>query len=288
MSNLFWFNLLAAIGLAVAGVTIYERRHRIQIPSLLVFFIFATSLPWLGEFLVLGLFDSYAYKPGLYADPWAENLAAHLILNSALWPGIGLAVVAYSLGYGSMVAISLAFVAVEALFKKFGLYEHHWWHFYMTAVAVFIYLVLVKIWFVKMTQTPGRSSRAVIFYFIAFVIIHLPIPLLLLWGKQYYQSSLIENIVHNMVRTSIIFILSYQLVETLLLVLFVCILNKWYWKLVPFVFAFAGQAALAKMGILIFQDHWNLFYTTLLYFIAIAICIYIEKYMLPPPKRRLG
>jgi hypothetical protein len=180
-----------------------------------------------------------------------------------------------------MVLISLAFVGVETLFMKFGLYEHHWWKSYMTAVSVFVYLVLVKIWFVKMTQVRGRSSRAVIFYFVSFVIIHLPIPLLLLLGKQYYNVNLTEN----MVRSSTIFILFYQLVEVLFLVFFVCILSRWYWKLVPFALAFIGQATLANMNILTFQDNWNLFYANLIYTICIAVCILIERYALITPIR---
>jgi hypothetical protein len=35
---------------------------------------------------------------------------------------------------------------VESLFMKFGLYEHHWWEYYMTAGAVLLYLVIAKIW----------------------------------------------------------------------------------------------------------------------------------------------
>jgi len=284
MSNLFWFNCLAVIGLVIAVITIYKKRHITEISTFIVFYIFATSLTWLGEFFVLGLFDSYAYKPGIFTDPWAENLAAHLILNSFFWPGVALLVVAYSLGYGWMLLISLAFVSIEFLFVKYGLYEHHWWKYYMTAVSVFVYLVLVKIWFVKMTQIRGRSSRAVIFYFVAFVIIHLPIPLLLLFGKQYYNAGLVENTV----RSSIIFILVYQLVETFILTFFVCILSKWYWKLVPFSIAFAGQSLLAYRDILIFQDNWNLVYTILIYAICVAACILIEKYVLLPLRQRFG
>lgn len=276
MPNIFWFNCLAAVGLATAAFTMYKRPDVARLSTFIVFYIFATSLTWLGEFIVLGFFDSYAYKPGLFADPWAENLSAHLILNSTLWPGIAVLVVAYSLGSGWMLLISLAFVLVETLFLKMGLYEHHWWKSYMTACSVFIYLVLARIWFAKMTQIRGRSSRATIFYFICLVIIHAPIPLLLLWQKQYYDVGLADNLI----RSSTIFILSYQMVEALFLVFFVCILSKWYWKLVPFLIAFGGQAALAAGNILIFQDNWNLLYTTLLYFIAVAICIFIDNAVL--------
>lgn len=284
MSNLFWFNCLAVIGVAMAVITIYEKRRLTAISTLVLFYIFATSITWLGEFFVLGLFDSYAYKPGLTSDPWAENLTAHLILNSTLWPGVALMVVAYSLDYGKVLLISAAFTLVEALFVKFGLYEHHWWQYYMTTASVFLYLVIVKAWFPKILRPPGRWSRAVLFYFIAFVILHLPIPLLLLWGKQYYGVALTDNLV----RSSTIFILLYQLVETGFLTFFVCVLSKWYWKAVPFAIAFAGQSILAAKGILVFQDNWDLSLLLLIYALCVAICILIEKVYLLPVKRTIG
>ena len=85
--------------------------------------------------------------------------------------------------------------------------------------------------------------------------------------------------------SSTMFIFFYQLVEALLLVLFVCVLNKWYWKLVPFVIAFVGQSILVYLNILLFKDGWNLFYTTLVYFTGIATFILIEKYTLIPKKQ---
>jgi hypothetical protein len=215
----------------------------------------------------------------VFTDPWAENLLAHLLLNSTLWPGTATLVVAYSLGSGWIFLITAAFILIEYLFMTFGLYEHHWWKNYMTAMAVVLFLVISKMWFPKINQPYHRLSRIITFFYVAFVIIHLPIPLLLLFGKQYYNVGLVEN----MIRSSTIFILVYQLVETLILVYFVGILNKWYWKLVPFVIAFVGQSTLASMNILIFQDGWNLFYTTLIYALCIAVCILIEQYTLPTP-----
>ena len=108
-----------------------------------------------------------------------------------------------------------------------------------------------------------------------------PIPIILLLGKQYYNV----NWVPDMYLSSTMFIFFYQLVEALLLVLFVCVLNKWYWKLVPFVIAFVGQSILVYLNILLFKDGWNLFYTTLVYFTGIATFILIEKYTLIPKKQ---
>jgi len=150
----------------------------------------------------------------------------------------------------------------------------------MTGLAISIYQIFTKIWFNKMNKTQPGMVRIGTFYFVGFVILHYPIPIILLLGKQYYNV----NWVQDMYLSSTMFIFSYQLVETLILVFFVCVLKKWFWKLGPFIIAFVGQSILVKLNILVFQDGWNLFYTMLVYFISIATFILIEKYSLNPKK----
>lgn len=87
MTSIYWYCLLAIIGVGITAVTIYKKRDITKLSTFLVFFLFATCVTWIGEFVVLGLFDSYAYKTGIFESPWAQNLLGHLILNSTLYPG---------------------------------------------------------------------------------------------------------------------------------------------------------------------------------------------------------
>lgn len=280
MPSLFWYNCLAIAGVGIAAFSIYKKRHLTELSTWIVFYLFATSVTWVGEFTVLGLFNSYAYKPGVFNDPWAENLLGHLILNSTLWPGMAVLVTAYSLGYKWICLLSAGNVLIEYLFVKLGMYEQHWWTYYMTAGAVVLFLVIIKKWFSIMNRERYGLPRFITLYFVACVIIHIPFPLLLLLGKQYYAVDLTQNLY----RSSIIFILLYHLVETFIVVAF-SYLNRWYWKLVPFVMSFLGQSTLANKGILIFQNGWNLFYTILIYAVSITVCILMEKYTLKPRPR---
>jgi hypothetical protein len=244
-----------------------------------MFFLFTTSITWLGEFTVLGLFNSYAYQPSVFEDPWAENLLAHLILNSTLWPGTAIFVVAYSLGYIWIALISAGYIVIEYFFVKYELYEHHWWTYSMTACTVALFLVISKKWFSILRQERQGIFRFITLYLAAFVIIHLPMPLLLLWGKQFYNVELTQNLYLS----STIFIFLYQLAETFIMMIFI-FLNNWYGKLVPFLIAIVGQSILASRNILIFQGGGNLLYTILAYTVSITICILMEKYTLRPKK----
>jgi hypothetical protein len=161
---------------------------------------------------------------------------------------------------------------------KLGIYEHHWWTYFMTALAIFIYQILTKKWFEKINCTRYGWLRTSTFYFTGFVILHYPVPILLLLGKQYYNVHL----AHDIYLSSTIFSFSYQLVEAFILVLCVCVLRKWYWKFVPFIVSFIGQCILANLKILVFQNGWSLFYTMLINFICLTAFILIEKYSLNP------
>lgn len=275
MSALFWFNLLAAVGLVMALYTVYKKRRLTEPATWLVFYLFATSLPWLGEFIVLGLFDSYAYKPGLFQSPWAENLAGHLILNSTLWPGTAMLVTGYDIGYGGMTLISAAFLLIEYLFVKAGLYEHHWWDYYMTAVALIVFLAVTKKWFRVMNDKRYGITRFITLYLAAVVVIHLPAPLLLLAGKQYYSVGLAPD----MYLSSTIFILFYQIAETMV-VMYLFLLGRWYGKLLAYFIALAGHLFLAGRNILVLQDGWHIAYTLLLYALVLTLCLLMAKYTL--------
>lgn len=280
MLSIYWYCCLAILGVGIAAFSIYKKRHIIQVSTFIGFYIFSLSITWIGEFVALGIFNGYAYKPGKFIDPWAQNLLAHLIINSTLWPGAATLVVAFSLGYGWMSFITGVFLLIEYLFAQLGIYEQHWWKYYMSAIIVFAFLVISKKWFAKMNHIRRGLIRNLTFFFIALAVIHVHSPILLLLGKKHYNVGIVEN----MYLSSTIFTFSFHIVQALILVIFVSILKKWYWKLVPLIIDFVFQSALLSMNILIFGEGWNLFYTMLFYAISLGFFILLEKYTLKPRK----
>ncbi|MDP4183455.1 MAG: hypothetical protein Q8942_20495 [Bacillota bacterium] len=282
MKNILWYICLAIIGVGSAAYAIYAKRHVYKISTLLLFYLFAASLAWNGEFIVLGIFNSYAYKTGVFADIWAQNLLGHLLLNTTLYPAAATVMVAFSFRYGWISLVAVLFTAIEYLFVKQGLYEQHWWRYYMTIIAVVGILSIDNKWFAKINKGCYGITRDVTFFFVAMIIIHTPAPILLLLFKQYYHIDLINNLFGDLFLSSIIIIFFYHLIESFLLVLFTCILQKWYWKVMPFIISIVAQCVFAKMGILIMENGWNLVYTLIIYEIFIAAFILIEKYTLKP------
>lgn len=280
MSNLFWYILIGIISLGVCIYTIYTKRDKFRVSTLIVFYLLVTGITWIGEFIVLGLFNSYAYKTGLYENPWAQNLLGHLILNTSLYPTIAVVIVAYSLRYSWIAFFTALFVFMEYLFKRQGLYDQHWWRYYMTATVVFIYLSISKYWFSKLIQKPIGVIRTLSYYFVVMVIIHIPTPILLLMGKQYYKLDFINKLVGDFYLSSIIIAFVHHLFLSFVIVFFVCKLRKWYWKIAPFIISSLLLTTYAKMNILVSEAGWKFIYYLLIQQISILVFILIEKYTL--------
>ncbi|MCX7921979.1 MAG: hypothetical protein N3B21_08215 [Clostridia bacterium] len=287
MSNVMWYIGLAAISMGIAAYAIYMKRDTYKISTFIVFYIFASAITWIGEFIVLGLFNSYAYKTGLFQNPWAQNLLGHLFLNASMFPAAATVMVAYSLRYGYFALVAVIFVLIEYIFVKLGLYEQHWWRYYMSAINVVLFLLITKKWFSKMNQERCGLTRTIIFYFVAFLIIHIPTPILLLLGKQHYQLGLINNLARDFYLSSTIIAFTNHLIISSLVVFFVCILKKWYWKIAAYIIALIVQTTYAKMNIFIIHGDWKLIYYLLIQVFCITTFILIEKYTLKPNKNCL-
>lgn len=282
MSNLLWYILLACIGIGIGIYAVYSKRKIYKVSTLIVFYLFVAGITWIGEFIVLGLFNSYYYKVGLYSSPWAQNLLGHLILNTTLYPAVAIVVVAYSLRYYWIIIFAALYLFTEYLFLKLGLYEHHWWRYYMTAIVVVAYLAISKYWFKKIIQKPTHTLRMLTLYFAAMVIIHMPAPILLLLGKQHYQSNLLSNIFKDFYLLSIVITFIDHLIISFVIVFFACKFRRWYWKTVPFIVSILSLIVYSRLNVLIADGDWNLFYYLIIQQICIAIIILIEKHTLKP------
>lgn len=280
MPNLIWYICLAAVCLASTAWAIYVKREVYKVSTLLVFFMLTASCTWIGEFIVLGLFDAYSYKTGVYDNVWAQNLLGHLILNTTLYPSTAIVMVAFSLRFGWIFCVAAFFSLLEFLFVKIHLYEQHWWNYYMTPIVVVIFLLLSKSWFNNIKNGCIGAIRILTFYFVAMLIIHSPAPILLLMGKQYYHLNFINRTFEDKYLSSIIIIFFYHLLEALFVVQLIRIKRKSYWWILPFIISISIQSMFAKLGILVLEDGWKLIYTLIIYEVCITLFILIENYTL--------
>lgn len=281
MASISYYILLCIIGVAIVAFIIYKERKTYSVSVLLLFCLFATGISWNGEFAVLGLFNSYAYKTGVLADIWAQNLLGHMLLNVSLYPAIALIAAVYCINFYKILFIAAIFTGIEFLFIQLGIYEHHWWKYYMTFIGVVLYLSFLRFWFPRMLQRRYGWTRFFTFFMAAMVMLHFPTPVLTLLGKEHFQLEWINRIFVDMYRSSIVLIYFYHLfVGAFMLVLFVCILKKWYWKLVPFLVTLLVMTTFRLTGVLVLEGGWNLAYSILVDYLFIGLFIMLQKHAL--------
>ncbi|NPV93215.1 MAG: hypothetical protein HPY50_20835 [Firmicutes bacterium] len=277
MAAVYWYCALAVLGAGMTVFILYKKKNFYEFIS---FFLFAMMVAFIGEMIVLLFLNGYAYKPGVFTDYYAEDIFGHVVPNATLWPATALLVIAYSLRYRWILLITVVFTLLDILFINLGIYQYNWWKTWMTSAAILFYCVLMKIWFVQLKNKRSGILRYITFWLILLVILKLPISLLLFLGMQHTIIGWFENIY----RDSGVFSVFYNAALSFFGVFFICVLKKWYWKLVPFFIYFSCDAILLDKGILLFNGGWNLYYLMLVRTVCLALFIALEnKYPYNPP-----
>jgi hypothetical protein len=274
--NKYWFYGLIIISSIMLIYTGYKKKNLRDLFSL---FVFATGVSWYLEAIVLFILNAYAYKPKLFPDPWVENITGHLIANTALWSSTAILVMYFQFSIPLLCLVSVFFMSIEELFLKFDAYDHYWWKTEMTGIGVFLFLMAMKKWYSKLQENGHKLLRFITIGIIAWVLIKISTSVLTVIGKLIFKVNWYENIY----RSSAIFdALLYDVFMASIFTIFVSVLKKPFWSIVPFVIIIAGDMLLNYLDILVFFNGWNLIYLTIFRALSIGLFILCEKYTLKP------
>lgn len=271
MSSKNWYYDLIVIGVIALAFTMHKKRN---IADLVSFFFATAALTALCEYFVLFLFKGYVYKPEIFKANYADIIIGHIIPNISIWGAATVMVGALSLRNQWIFLISIGFMLIEILFLKLDIYEQRWWKTYYTGILAFVFLYVSKIWYCKLERKRHKFLRSITFFFVAFGLIQFPTSMFLIFEKHYYAIGWVQDKYLD----TILFTFIYDAWISLLYIVFVCILQKWYWKLIPAIIFFLSNSMLVYLNILIFQDGWNLFYLSIIHTVGFLIFILLEKH----------
>jgi hypothetical protein len=276
MPNRYWYYALVVVGIGAAVITMYRKRKEIPIAAMITFYLAAMSITMLLEVFVLVIWEAYVYKPQVFSDAYKDSICGHLLANSTLYPGTALLVGAFALRYRWILLISLFYTLVEVLFLRLDLYEHRWWQLYMTAGGAFLFHCAAKIWYRKLRVPAYNLPWYITFYFAGRRVLGIPLNILDFGGMLKFNVAWMDSLQ----RGHSVFTAVYQFGMAVFLLLFVSVLKKWYYKLVPLVLFPAANFILIRMGILDLKDGMNLLYFTLVQAGCLGMYILLDKYTL--------
>jgi len=270
MPGYIYYTILSVFGIALAIFVIFKSKERMK---LLLFFFFAAVLADCGEVLVLVLLNSYKYKPGLFTDPFCEDVFGHILPNSTLWPATAVLVASYSFRYWWIFVITFVYVLLDVLFVRLGIYEHYWWRTWMTGIAIFAYCILMRFWYKRLEDIRFVIFRFITFSFVLLAFTFLPFVPLLLTGKQFYVTGIFDNIYKD----SVVFAFFYHLLITPICTVIICNSTRWYLKLTSLPIFIIGDWIFYLVGILRFSNGWSIYYYLMVEAISIILYIVLEK-----------
>lgn len=223
MKAIYWYCALAVIGAVLTVFIMFRKKNYYE---LLTFFLSAMMTAFTGEMIVLLIFNSYSYYPGVFKDYYAEDIFGHIIPNATLWPATALLVAACSLRCRWIALITAIYTLLDVLYVRLGIYGHNWWRTWMTSIAIFSYCVLMKAWYTQLKNRRHTLLKFITFWLALLVIMKLPVSILLLAGMQHTYVGWFED----SYRDSGIFSVIYNGAVSLCCSIFICVLKGWCWK----------------------------------------------------------
>lgn len=181
---------------------------------------------------------------------------------------------AFSLRFYWAALVAVFFMLVEVFFLKKGLYIHYWWKTYFTGIGAFILLLAMKKWYAALRAGTHAVWRVLAFYFNSWLLLVAPTIVLLLAGKQHYSLGLSQNYYLDDIFTEV----PYCLLLSAVVVYFIAVRKKTYWKTIPFVLLLSGDIFLSQAGVMIFKDGWSLFYLLELRVLCLLFYLVLEKH----------
>lgn len=273
MPNILWYYSFIGVGLALIGYTMYKKK---MVIDLLAFFVGAVTVVFIGELIVLFIFEGYQYKPEVFADPFANNVVGHIIPNMALWATTAVVVGAFRLRFRWIVLIAAGYMLIEVFFLRLNLYEHHWWKTYMTGIAIVIYLSMLKYGYQKLMSKHHPLLRHFTIILLGVVVLHTPSIIFLLLDMEFYHIGWVSNVY----RESILFGVIYHSVVSLIIVLSLRVLKNGYKLILPLLIFYLLDTILLGLNILRLSKGLRLEWVLLTSTVSFAAVVWFDHYSL--------
>jgi hypothetical protein len=190
-----WANIcytsLVLLSMVLVIFTLIKTKDWTLIP--LLFLI--SGMIFFGEYLVLFIFQGYIYKVSYFKEAYYNDYTGHIISNVFALPAVAIFIAGFSLKFHKILWIVLFFIGLEWIFIKLNIYEHRWWNFYFTGIALTIVFTLAKGWKHYLENPSGRWIMRLGYLCILFClhIILCEFPLIVVFEKIRYSPGWFEN-----------------------------------------------------------------------------------------------
>ncbi|MDP4084422.1 MAG: hypothetical protein Q8934_07360 [Bacillota bacterium] len=222
--------------------------------KLIIFYLCMAGFVYYFEFTVLVVYKSYEYEPGLFKDPYIDNIFGANVSNGFIVPLATVFIAIFDLGIGWIILIVLCFLGIEELFLILHVYKHFWWKTLYTGIGLPIQFALGKwIWYLIRFQAKRFIVRLGTFYF-ANVTIQATF--------LYYISALFNMIYYRVnwfkepTRGHIAFVSLFAFVDSLFFATVVTNRAPVFWQTILVLCGVGFNVMLFEWGVLEIRGYW--------------------------------
>ena len=224
--------------------------------KLIIFYLSTAGIVYQFEFVVLVLLKCYVYEPGVFKDPYIDNIFGANISDGFIVPSAAVFIAIYNLGIGWIAVIVLSFMGIEELFLYLHVYKHFWWKTIYTGLGLSIQFALGKWAWYKICFETKRFI--VLFGSIYFSSITIQASLMYYLSAAFDAVFFKVNWFNEPTRGNIAFEALFAFVNSIFFTLVVVKKARWFWKTILIVVGACLNVLLHKCGILVVQGYWTI------------------------------
>lgn len=134
--------------------------------KMMILYLCVAGFIYYFEFIVLVVLKSYRYVPGIFKDPYIDNIFGANVSDGFIVPLATVFIAIYDLSIGWIAFIVLCFIGIEELFLYLHVYTQYWWKTIYTALNLPIQFALGKwVWYILRFHSKRFIVRLGALYF---------------------------------------------------------------------------------------------------------------------------
>jgi hypothetical protein len=140
--NTIAYVVIMLISIAVLTYILYVKRDI----KLVILYMTMSGLIYVFEFIIFVLFNSYTYKPKILNVEYYDSIIGAITSNGFVIPTTLVLIAAFGFRWIGISLAVLGLMGIELLFLYFDVFEHHWWNVSYTAIGLYVFFFIAKMW----------------------------------------------------------------------------------------------------------------------------------------------
>ncbi|MDL4843126.1 hypothetical protein [Aquibacillus rhizosphaerae] len=268
MPNYVWFLFLFIISLAIFIITIKKLSDR---ERLIQTFLYISGIAYIVDYVVLIVFNSYQYKPGLSESLWFDSTFGSIFSQGILVPTVAMAIAGFHLNFLWIILISVGFMGIEELFLAVDVYEHHWWKTWYTGFLLLIGFYLAKNWYQSLQKPSIFTQLVTIYMAICFYVTTLRFFMVMQFSTHYYSVGWFSNPLRDHIAGNALILFIWMIPVTIV----VTVWFRWYSVLILLASEWIIDHLLIKYGYMHIAPFWHVYYFVIILLVSVLLFRFI-------------